>query len=178
MNRVFIATSIDGFIADTEGGIEWLEMIPNPMGDDMGYSGLMKNTDALVMGRTTFEKVLSFGIPWPYEKPVFVLSRSMRTIPEELEGKVEILAGKPNEILKEIKSLGFQNLYIDGGKVVQEFLQADLIDELTITVIPVVLGAGIPLFGKQPDSLEFSLTESKVFLGQLVQTTFSRTRNI
>lgn len=176
MNRVFIATSIDGYIADIKGGIEWLEMIPNPGGNDMGYNKLMEKTDALVMGRATFEKVMSFGISWPYEKPVFVLSRSKKDVPKELEGKVEILAGNPAVICEKLNNRGFQNLYIDGGKVVQEFLQADLIDEMTITVIPVILGGGIPLFGNLPKSIEFSLSDYQVFLSQLVQTSYVRKR--
>ena len=88
-NTVFIATSLDGYIADKDGGLDWLQSIPNPENLDMGYVDLIGRIDALVMGRKTFEKVCSFDCDWPYSKPVFVLSNSMKSIPEGYEGKAE-----------------------------------------------------------------------------------------
>jgi dihydrofolate reductase len=175
-NSVFIATSLDGFIADSEGGIEWLDAVPNTNQTDMGYDSFMNRIDALVMGRNTYEKVLSFNIPWPYRKPVFVWSKTLNQLPEELDGKVELINGKPKEILEILHQKGFGRLYIDGGQTVQAFLKDDLIDEMIITKIPVVLGSGFSLFGELPTMLPFSLVNSKVFLDQIVQDTYIRKR--
>lgn len=173
-NKVFIATSLDGYIADKNGGIEWLHSIPAT--DDMGYEAFTTEIDALVMGRTTFETVCGFGIPWPYAKPVFVLSTTLTNLPEAYKGKVFLLKGSLPEILAEIHKAGHTNLYIDGGRTVQNFLQEDLIDEITITVIPILLGSGIPLFGPLTSPLDFKCTGSKIYLEKYVQNTFARIR--
>jgi len=175
-NSVFIATSLDGFIADRNGGIEWLNDVPNPDQTDMGYYAFMERTDTLLMGRNTFEKVLSFGISWPYEKPVFVWSRTLSEIPNELKGKAEIVSGDPETILQKIHEKGFGRIYIDGGKTIQAFLKEDLIDEIIITRIPVLLGGGIPLFEELPQQMKFSLVKSEVFLDQMVQEHYIRKR--
>ena len=173
-NIVFIAQSIDGFIADRNGSIDWLHSIPNPDQDMMGYDGLMQEIDAIVMGRTTYEKVMSFGIDWPYTKHVYVLSNTISKVPTELARKVTILRGSPQQIIKSIHSEDHFSLYIDGGRTVQDFIREDLIDELRITTIPILLGGGFPLFGSIDDRMEFELVESKVFLGHIVQTTYNR----
>ena len=177
MNYVFIAQSIDGYIADKNGGIKWLESVPNPDQIDMGYKAFMERVDAIVMGRATFETVLGFGIPWPYEKPVFVLSNSLKTVPDTLYGKVELMAGSPDEICAALQDSGYENLYIDGGKTIQYFLAEDLIDEMIITTIPVVLGGGISLFGELPALLEFSRLKTEVYLDEVVQTRYIRKNN-
>lgn len=174
MNYVFIAQSIDGYIADKDGGIEWLNSIPNPDQSDMGYKTFIERVDAIVMGRATFDTVLGFGIPWPYEKPVFVLSNSLRAIPDELKGKVDLMTGLPNEICDVLQESGYNNLYIDGGNTIQRFLADDLIDEMIITTIPVVLGGGFSLFGELPKMLEFSRIKTEVYLDQVVQTRYVR----
>lgn len=177
MNKVFIATSIDGYIADSEGGIDWLNSIPNPNNDDMGYNDFMNSIDALIMGRITFETVCSFDIEWPYEKPVFVLSNSLKSIPKEYEGKVFLVQGGLKDVVDEVKKKGYNNLYIDGGKTIQSFLKEDLIDEMTISIIPIVLGNGIPLFGAQSKSLKFECISSKIYLNKIVQNVFSRSKD-
>lgn len=178
MNKVFIATSIDGYIADDKGGIDWLHSVPNPTGDDMGYSEFMSTIDALVMGRNTFEVVLGFDIDWPYDKPVFVLSDRLKEVPGELAGKVEIVNGELKTVLEAIHKKGYLNLYIDGGKTIQNFLKEDLIDEMTLTTIPVLLGGGIKLFGEHQNSLEFECVSTKRFLNKVGQSTFIRKRQM
>lgn len=176
MNKVFIATSLDGYIADRDGKIDWLNSISNPDNIDMGYKEFMSGIDAVIMGRNTFEIVDGFDIDWPYQKPVFVLSNSLFEIPKKYNGKVEIVKGKLKTILEELHEKGFENLYIDGGKTIQSFLKEDLIDELTITIIPLLLGGGIPLFGKLPIQLRFECIDTKIFLNQIVQNKFERKR--
>ena len=175
-NSVFIGTSLDGYIADKNGGIDWLDSIPNPNQDDMGYFAFTKNIDALVMGRTTFETVCSFDVPWPYENPVFVLSNSLTEIPESHQDKAYLLKGTTTEILQQIHHQGYMRLYIDGGATINNFLEADAIDELIISVLPVLLGGGVPLFTNHSKLLQFELIKTETYLNQIVQLHYERKR--
>lgn len=175
MNYVYIATSIDGYIATRDGGIEWLLEQPNPTNSDYGYSEFISNIDALVMGRNSFEKVRTFG-EWPYEKKVFVLSSKLTEVPSDLTGNIEFISGNPDKVLEIIQSQGFSNLYIDGGMVIQSFLASDLIDELIITRIPILLGSGIPLFGELIEPLKFTHKNTEVYDNSLVKSHYVRTR--
>ena len=131
-NIIYIATSLDGFIAASDGGIEWLNEIPNPEQSDYGWSDFISGIDAILMGRNTFEKVLTFGF-WPYEKPVFVITNSLKKLPKDIVGKAEIVKGSINEIIDQLNQRGYINIYVDGGKVIQSFLAEDMIDEMIIT---------------------------------------------
>ena len=175
-NSVFIATSLDGFIADKNGGIDWLHSIPNLDHIDMGYAEFTSGIDAIVMGRTTFETVCGFDIDWPYEKPVFVLSHTLEQLPDELNGKAFLIKGSLNEIVEQIHQKGYYRLYIDGGKTIQGFLKEDLIEEMIITIIPTLLGGGAPLFSNLTNPMEFECTQSTVYLEKIVQNHFRRTR--
>ena len=172
-NIVYIATSLDGFIARKDGNIDWLTDIPNPDQSDFGFSAFMERIDGIIMGRNTFELVLSFK-QWPYTKPVFVLSHSLKEIPEELRGKAEVVRGDLQGIIDSLKSKGIRHLYIDGGKTIQSFLKLDLIDEMIITRIPIILGSGIPLFADMEREIEFELTQTEVLNKDLVKSTYSR----
>ncbi|MEQ8423033.1 MAG: dihydrofolate reductase family protein [Arenibacter algicola] len=173
-NLVFIGASLDGYIADRNGGLNWLTAIPNPEQSDMGYTEFMGQVDALVMGRKTFETVCGFEGDWPYAKPIFIVSRTLDTIAEEYRDKAELVKGSLVQILEKIHNKGYHRLYIDGGVTIQNFLKEDLIDEITITTIPIVLGGGSALFSVLPKELEFTLVASKVFLDQLVQNHYIR----
>jgi dihydrofolate reductase len=146
---VFIATSLDGYIAREDGSIDWLEQANTsiPAGEDCGYGEFFTSVDALVMGRNTFEQVRSFE-PWPYgDKRVVVMSSRNMEIPRALSATVSATAEPPVQVVMQLAAKGLHHLYIDGGKTIQSFLRAGLINELTITLIPVLLGAGRPLFG-------------------------------
>ncbi|SON51927.1 dihydrofolate reductase family protein [Vibrio tapetis] len=173
-NSVYIATSLDGYIADQNDGLDWLHTIPNPNGDDMGYAEHFSRIDAMVMGRNTMEMVLSFGIEWPYTKPVFVLSNTLTSVPNGYEDKIFLVKGELKSVLQEIKDKGFNDLYIDGGVTVQSFLKEDLIDELIISTIPILLGGGSPLFGNLVEPLNFKLVKSQSFLNAIVQSHYVR----
>lgn len=175
-NIVYIATSLDGYIADKNGGVDWLHEIPNPEDSDMGFGDLMNRIDALVMGRNTFDMVLSFGCDWPYSKPVFVLSNSLTQVPAGYEDRVFLVKGSIEEVVASIHKLGYRHLYIDGGKTIQNFLNADLIDEMIITTIPVLLGGGTPLFGALVEPLRFTYVRSEKLLDCLVKNYYLRTR--
>lgn len=173
-NKVFIATSIDGYIADKNGGLDWLQSIPNPDNNDMGYVEFTNGIDALVMGRTTFETVIGFDVPWPYNKPVFVLSNKLNEIPESHKEKAFLVKGTLMEILDQIHKKGFHKLYIDGGTTIRNFLKEDLIDEMVLTTIPVLLGGGSSLFTELPNELKFELIETKRYLNQITQNHYKR----
>jgi len=173
-NYVYIATSLDGFIATENGGLDWLE-VPNPDKSDYGYADFIKGIDALVMGRNTFEKVLTFD-EWSYNKPVFVLSNTLTKLPESVAGKAEIVKGDIASVIHKLNQQGYKNLYIDGGKVIQSFLREDLIDEIIITRVPVLLGKGIPLFGESEHSIMFKHTKTEVFNNMLVKSYYVRKR--
>jgi len=146
---VYIATSTDGFIARPDGDIDWLLRPEYREASDVGliYEEFIATVDAVVMGRHTFEKVSTFD-EWYYEdQEVYVLTSRELVIPEHLKERVQVLSGTPSEIVGRLKGEGKRHLYIDGGITIQRFLEAGLIDELTITVIPILLGSGIPLFG-------------------------------
>lgn len=175
-NSIFIATSLDGFIADKHGGIDWLHSIPNPDNEDMGYVAFTNSIDALIMGRRTFETVLGFDIDWPYSKPVFVLSNKLKEIPESHKEKAFLVKGTLTEILKQIHGKGYERLYIDGGTTIRNFLKADLIDEMVLTRIPILLGGGASLFAELPNELRFELIGTKTYLNQLTQSHYKRKR--
>ncbi|TCN88393.1 dihydrofolate reductase [Vibrio crassostreae] len=173
-NIVFIGTSLDGYIADKNGDLDWLQAIPNPEGDDMGYNAHIDRIDALVMGRNTMDMVLSFGIDWPYTKPVYVLSNTLTEVPKEVEGKVFLIKGELTQIIEDLNSKGLNNLYIDGGVTIQNFLKEDLVDELIISTLPVVLGGGASLFGDLVSPLDFTLKNVTTYLDEIVTTHYLR----
>ncbi|WP_439182643.1 dihydrofolate reductase family protein [Carboxylicivirga taeanensis] len=175
-NSVFIATSLDGYIADKNGGIDWLSSIPNPSNDDMGYLEFMKGIDALVMGRTTFETVIGFDMEWPYTQPVFVLSHTLNEIPEKYKDKAFLLKGPPMDVLAHLHKKGFYRLYVDGGSTIRSFLREDLIDDMVLTTIPILLGGGISLFAELPNELQFELIGTKTYLDQITQSHYKRKR--
>jgi dihydrofolate reductase len=172
---VYIAQSLDGYIADKTGELEWLNDIPNPENSDFGFAEFISKIDAVVMGRNTFEKVQSFDV-WPYIQPVYVISTSLHGLPPEYSDKAKILNLKPSQIVESLEKDGMNNLYIDGGALIQSFLSEDLIDELIITSIPVLLGDGISLFGKLDQSLKFKFQKSEVLISSLVKSYYKRAK--
>ena len=144
---VYVAASVDGFIARPDGDVQWLQRPEYSVEAMKGlsYEQFVTDIDAVVMGRNTFEKVLGFG-EWAYDIPVVVLTTRDLKIPDRLKGLVSVDAGNPEDIINRLAQKKLKRLYIDGGLTIQEFLLADCIDELIITRIPVLLGSGIPLF--------------------------------
>jgi dihydrofolate reductase len=140
---VFVGTSLDGYMARPDGAFDFL---PANGGEPHGYEEFIASVDALIIGRNTYEVVLGLD-PWPYaQKPVFVLStRALEDVPAG--AVVERLSGTPQEIVSTLTARGIRHAYIDGGLTIQSFLRAGLIQRLTITRVPVLIGRGIPLFG-------------------------------
>lgn len=167
---VFCATSLDGFLARSDGDVSWLGD-PSDGEDDGGFSALMESIDYLVMGRNTFDKVLSFEA-WPYSKPVVVLTSRPLDLSAELSQKVEPLSGGPSEITAALTDRGAKHLYLDGGKTIQAFLSAGLIQEIIVTTIPILLGSGISLFGQLDADIHLQHVETRTLAGGLVQSKY------
>ena len=165
---VFVGTSLDGFIARANGDLDFL---PPGGGEPHGYEEFMATVDALVIGRKTFDTVLTFGT-WPYgEKPVFVLStRALALSPPG--AMVERLSGDPAEIVKELEGRGIRHIYVDGGVTIQRFLRAGLIQRLIITRVPVLIGAGIPLFGALERDIVIRHVATRQYASGLVQSEY------
>lgn len=170
--HVFIATSLDGFIARTDGDIDWLATRSDQT-EDHGYNEFIEGMDGIVMGRGTYEKVLSFEA-WPYTKPVVVLSQSLlqSSLPENLKGKVRFINLLPKDTMSLLASEGWKKVYVDGGQVVQSFIRDNLIEEMVITVVPVLIGSGRTLFGSLRGDVSLSLLKTKSFSSGLVQLTY------
>jgi dihydrofolate reductase len=167
---VYIATSLDGYIAREDGGLDWLP--PIGAGEDYGYQAFMASVDTLVMGRHTFEKVLSMGW-WPYAgKRIVVLSSTSPAVPEERKSSVEVLSMEPAHLLHHLSASGTRKIYIDGGRTIQRFLQAGLISEMIITTVPVLIGSGIRLFGALDEDVALEHVETTVYGDGLVQSRY------
>lgn len=145
---VFIATSLDGFIARRDGSLDWLKIVEQP-GEDYGYAKFAATVDTLVMGRGTYDVVVGFP-EWAYAgKRVIVLTHR----PGEARHGEEFFAGSVEELAARLERDGVRRVYVDGGIVIQQFLAAKLVDDLTISVIPVLLGDGLPLFAHSEAAL-------------------------
>ena len=171
---VYIGTSLDGFIARMDANIDWLTQYAN---DDAihAYEEFMNRIDAIVIGKGTFEKILTFP-SWPYEKKAFVLSTSLKQLPDTLKNKATLLSMKPKELLSYLAGMDFSSIYVDGGKVIQGFLKEDVIDDLIISRVPVLIGNGIPLFGFLSTDLKFEHIRTEIQSNGLVRSHYIKER--
>ena len=166
---VFVGTSLDGFIARSNGDLDFL---PPGGGEEHGYDAFMASVDTLVIGRKTFETVLAFQ-EWPYgRKPVVVLSTRDIEPPRAPEAVVERMEGSPEEIVARLGARGAMHLYVDGGITIQRFLQAGLIQRLIVTRVPVLIGTGIPLFGALPRDVKLEHVATRHYESGLVQSEY------
>ncbi len=168
---VYIATSLDGYIAKEDGGIDWLINFPNPEKSDFGFAVFLEEIDAILMGRKTYETVLGFE-DWPYKKPVFVLTNSLNAIPSRLAGKVELIHGDDDQAVATLEAKGFQLIYVDGGGLIQSFLKNDRINRLIVSTIPVLLGTGISLYPKPGRMIPFKHVKTEVFSNGIVKSEY------
>jgi len=172
---VYIACSLDGYIADRDNSLEWLFSIPNPQGGDFGYAQFIAGVDGILMGRRTFAFVEPLE-QWPYAKPVFVASTTLDRVPPRLESKVTLVSGTPADLLAAVEQAGVGSVYLDGGTLITKFLEADLVDRMTVTRTSQLLGDGYPLFGKMARGSIWKRVEVKELNADLVQTVYERDR--
>lgn len=171
---VFVGVSLDGFIARPNGDLDWLMGDGEGDGENHGYNEFIAGIDAIVMGRKTFEKVLSFD-KWYYgKKRVVVLSRHFidLSVAQDRGGIVELMAGTPAEIVSRLATSGARRLYVDGGITIQGFLRAGLIHRLIISRLPVLIGEGIGLFGALPHDIRLSHIATRTYPGGMVQSEY------
>lgn len=171
---VFIATSLDGYISRADGAIDWLETANAtiPPGEDCGYAEFMASVDVLVMGRNTFDLVIGFP-EWPYGgKPVIVLTSRPLQLPAAPPVTVSVSSETPAALTKRLEDEGVRRIYVDGGITIQRFLAAGLIDDLTVTTIPVLLGSGRRLFGALDADVWLERVATRAFPFGFVQSTY------
>lgn len=167
---VYIAMSIDGYIARPDGDISWLSSVEVP-GEDYGYSNFINTIDTVILGRKTYEKVLSFGIPFPHSnKHCYVITHT----PKPSERSIEFYTGNIPALVTKLKSGQGKNIFVDGGaQVINEFMKHHLVDEFIISIIPVFLGSGIRLFNDGRPEISMKLISSQSFSSGLVQLHYS-----
>lgn len=175
---VYIATSLDGYIAKLDGGLDWLMSAGNTEADlgenaDMGFKKYMASVDCMIMGRKCMQVIDAMALTaeqWPYGNTrIMVLSNTLKEVPKGLVGKVEIFSGEITNLIKMLEEEGFKHAYVDGGVTIQSFINLGLINEMTITRAPVLIGEGIPLFGKIQKDIKLEKTSVKAFANDFVQ---------
>lgn len=176
--HVFIATSLDGYIARPGGGLDWLpgmgtDEVAMPEAEDHGYDAFIAGMDGIVMGAATFRVALGFD-PWPYALPLVVVSRTLADgeVPDALRGQVRLVRGIA-EARAATAAMGWRRAYIDGGQVICGYLAAGAIADMVITRVPVLLGSGLPLFGALPADVRLRHLGTQAFASGLVQSRYA-----
>mmetsp|Transcript_6247 Transcript_6247/g.13647 ORF Transcript_6247/g.13647 Transcript_6247/m.13647 type:complete len:230 (+) Transcript_6247:2-691(+) len=173
---VYIALTIDGYIADEDGSVDFLTKFQTSAEDDMGFSSFLDSIDLMIMGRKTWDQVVSFGEEvWPYgEKPVWIWSRSPDSvmIPECRKRQARAMSSLPEELIERAAGEGYSHVYVDGGSTIQEFMKSNYIQELILARVPLILGDGIPLFSKV-NRAELCHLSTKCYKNGIVQSHYS-----
>lgn len=172
--KLYITMSLDGYIATPDGGIEWLNEIPNPNKEDYGYSALLDSVDTVLMGGRTYHEIIGFGVPWPYKNmQTYVISHNDTNVTpnEQAEFITEDIFHRIS-VLKESK--GKDIWLVGGGVLTTMLLNRDLIDEMQIVIIPTILGEGLPLFPNKPKTSKWRLIGSKSFSSGVSLITYTK----
>lgn len=179
---VFIATSVDGFIAKEDGSTDWLHTAGNTdqqdmASVDMGWDSFINSVDCVVMGRKCIDSLLKMGVKpqnWIYgDLRVVVLSNTLKEVPEHLQGYIELYSGELKALVDKLESEGHKHAYIDGGQTIQSFIKDKLMTEMSITRAPILLGTGVPLFGSKTKGVELMEAEAKAFPNDFVQVKYT-----
>lgn len=170
--RLYIAASIDGFIARSNGELDWLTEFPNPIKTDYGYSEFINSIDTVIMGGRTYDSILSMDVTWPYrDKESYIITRrSLPTIPENTIKMIseDII----NKIIELREKVGKDIWLVGGGELISLLINNNLVDEMIITHIPVLLGSGISLLSDIKTESEWKAVSSKIFDNGVVQTRY------
>ena len=177
---VYIAASLDGFIARSDGSIDWLDVAGSEEAEQSmsDFLTLLDNVDCLVMGRKTFDTVKEFS-PWPYGTlPVIVLSSTLSSPPEIEGASIGIRSAQPADLVRDLEGEGFGRIYIDGGATIHGFLREGLVDRMTLATVPILLGSGRPLFPEMENELRFKLESSVSLDSGIVKSTYVRQHEV
>jgi dihydrofolate reductase len=171
---LYIATSIDGYIAKSDGNLDWLTQFPNPTNEDYGYSELLSNCESIIIGSRTFTEINKFDIEWPYSNfKTYVISRQKNF--EINTPNTELYSGDLKELINKLMINTSKNCWVvGGGKLVESLLNQNLIDEMIISIIPVLIGNGIPLFHKSSSESKWGLVETKKYDSGVVTLTYTK----
>lgn len=167
---MFIATSLDGFIAGDGDDLSWLPQ-PEPGASDNGFGAFLSEVGALLMGRRTYDVFSGFGVEWPYgDRPLLVATNRFLPL---IHPRVRAVQGSISEVVEQARNAADgRDVYIDGGQLIREATDAGLVDEITLTLIPVLLGRGLPLFAGITNRKRFALKRNESLAGGLVQLTY------
>ncbi|WP_149240296.1 dihydrofolate reductase family protein [Dyadobacter sp. 32] len=168
---LYIAATLDGYIATQDGDLKFLESVERE-GEDYGYGKFIKNVDAVIVGRKTYDKVLSMGFDFPHaEKESYIITRT----PRPDIGNIRFYTGEVKELVLKLKSEPGNNIFVDGGsEIVHLLMSENLIDEYIISIIPVLLGDGIRLFRDGRPQEDLRLISSTAFESGLVQLHYTK----
>lgn len=171
---LYIAASLDGFIAEKDGGIDWLSMVESKE-TDYGYADFYRSIDAIAMGSKTYKQVLEFGA-WPYAgKPCYVFTRRGLTSKRK---DVIFTSANPDAVIQEMQSRGLHSIWLVGGaQLTAEFSRLRLIDEYIVSIIPIILGEGIPMFLPSGTEIKLQLLDVINFPSGLVQLRYMQKQN-
>lgn len=161
--QLYIATTIDGFIARENGSLDWLFEHANSNKLDYGYNDFLKEVDIILMGRRTYDELMGYGVNWPYEdKKTYILSRSTNY---KIKTPNTFLIGKISKaFIESLKSESKKNIWIVGGGIlISQFLNKSAINEMILSIIPIILGKGVKLFPDEPHETKFQLLSSQSF---------------
>lgn len=170
---LYIASSIDGYIAGPKGELDWLNTIEAPKEGDYGYSDLLNRTDTIIMGRKSYDMIIGFGIEWPYPAhKTFVITTDKQLTASS--PNTEIVSSNVQEFITELKAKNKKDIWLmGGGKLIAYFLANNLLDEMILTSVPLLLGKGIQLFPTNAKGSKWNLLKSEVFDTGLVNTTYT-----
>jgi len=181
---IFIAPSIDGFIATEDGGVHWLETAGKMLSEkeassdlmkhfNMSMPNYMKDVDCMIIGRKLMQMLSSFNLTteqWSYsDTKIMVLSHTMKEPSENLKDRVEMYDGSIPELIHKLEQEGYTHAYVDGGTTITTFLNLELINEMTLTLAPVLLGSGIPLFGKLQEQINLENAKATAFPNNFIE---------
>ena len=181
---IFIAPSADGYIATEDGGVHWLETVGKPVSEKEAFSDLMKHfnmsmpnymqtVDCMIIGRKLMEVLSSFNLTpeqWPYgDTKIIALSHTIKEPPANLKNRVQMYSGSIPELITKLEQEGYKHAYVDGGTTITTFLNLQLINEMTLTQAPVLLGSGIPLFGKLFKQIKLEDAQATAFPNNFIE---------
>ncbi|PXV61111.1 dihydrofolate reductase [Dysgonomonas alginatilytica] len=160
--KLYIASSIDGYIASLDGDLDWLTEFPNPQQLDYGYKDFFESIDTVIMGGKTYRDILAMDVVWPYkDKETYIVTRHAGS---KTEPNIHFLNENIIETISELKSKQGKDIWlVGGGELVSMFLNSDIIDNMIITYIPIILGDGIPLFPKMKKESQWQLLNSQSY---------------
>ena len=172
--KLYIATTLDGFIAREDGALDWLHDLPNPNHIDYGYRAFFSGIDTVVMGRKTYEEILGFGVEWPYANCTsYVVSTEENYRPRTND--TSVLSRVDEASIKTLKRNSRRGVWIvGGGQVITEFLNNSQVDEMILSIIPTILGKGVRLFPHEPKETKFDLIQAEPFETGVVNLTYRR----